>query len=123
LVKVSINRYISKRIETIKNDVKTNTQKLRGKTLKNLEEIFAIAGKIAHGKIKHQRINGKIVPITLNQRRRWLLVAAHATETIKTVATNFDEQEIHAKLQELERIINETETEARKKMKNSRNSS
>jgi hypothetical protein len=37
-------------------------------------------------------------------------VAAHAAEAIKSVATNFDEQEVNAKLQELERIVDEAIT-------------
>jgi methionyl-tRNA synthetase len=121
LVKISVNRYVLQRIEKIRKDVEANTQRLRGKTRNYLEEIFIMAAKIARGKIKHQRINGKMVPITLNQRRRWLQVAAHAAETIKSVATNFDEQEIHTKLKELERIVDETKT--RKRTKNSRNES
>jgi hypothetical protein len=53
LVKVSINRFVSRRIETIRNEVKAETQRLRGKMLDKLEEIFKIAAKVARGEIKH----------------------------------------------------------------------
>ena len=110
MVKVSINRYVSKRIETIKKEVKANTQRLRDKTLKNLEEIFTMAGKIARGKIGHQRIDGKMVPISLKQKRKWVRVAACVAQTMNKITSNIDEQEIYAQLNELERLINETKT-------------
>ena len=72
MVKVSVNRFVSNRIDTIRNEVKTETQRLREKTVNRLEEIFKAAAKVARGEIRHQRINGKMVPIRLNQRKRWL---------------------------------------------------
>ena len=45
MVKVSVNRYVSRRIKTIRKEVETNIQKLKEKTLKNLEEIFTMAAK------------------------------------------------------------------------------
>ncbi len=107
MVKVSVNRYVSDRIDTIRKNVENDIQKLRKKTLKNLEEIFTMSSHVTRGKIKHQRINGKMVPVTLRQRRRWLLVAGCAAKTVKMVATNLDEQEIKTQLNELERLINQ----------------
>jgi hypothetical protein len=68
LVKVSVNRFVSSRIETIRNNVKVEIQRLRNRTLDRLEEIFKVAAKVAKGEIRHQRINGKMVPISLKQR-------------------------------------------------------
>ena len=107
MVKVSVNRYILRRVETIRKEVETNTQKLRCKTIKNLEEIFNAAAKIARGETKHQRTNRKMVPITLRQKRRWRLVAACAAQTIRMVASNLNEKEIHAQLTELEKLVKE----------------
>jgi len=96
-----------RRVETTRKEVEANTQKLRDKTIKNLEEIFNAASKIARGETKHQRINRRMAEITLRQRRRWLLVAGCAAQTIKMVAINLDEKEIKAQLNELERLINQ----------------
>ena len=107
LVKVSVNRFVSRRIETTRKEVKANTQKLRKRTLKNLEEIFRAAARVARGEVKHQRSDGKMVPISLNQRRRWASVSAYAAQTMNSVASNLDEREIHVQLDELQRLVNE----------------
>jgi hypothetical protein len=110
LVKVSVNRFASKRIETIRNEVKTETQRLRMKTINRLEEIFKIAAKVGRGQIRHRRINGKMLPISLNQRRRWVTVVKQIVITMNSIASNFHEKEIHAQLNELESLINEAQT-------------
>lgn len=88
MVKIPVNRYITRRIATTRKEVEASTQKLRTKTLKNLEEIFKAAAKIARGEIKHQRTNHKMVRITLRQKRRWLLVAGHTAQIIKNITNN-----------------------------------
>jgi len=110
LVKVSVNRFVSSRIMMMRNEVKAYTQRLRGKTLNKLEEIFKVAAKVAKGKIRHQRINGKMAPISLKQRRRWVHIAEHIAKTMNSIASNVDEKEIHTQLNELERLINEAQT-------------
>jgi hypothetical protein len=110
LVKVSVNRFVSSRVEIIRNEVRAETQRLRKRTLNKLEEIFKVAAKVARGEIRHQRINGKMVPISLNQRRRWVSVAKHIVLTMNGIVSNFDEQEIHAQLNKLERLVNEAKT-------------
>lgn len=114
MVKVSINRFVQLRIATIRREVETETQKIRGKTLKNLEEIFNAATRIARGDVKHQRADGKMVPITLNQRRMWVHVATHAAKTMNSIASSFNEQEINNQLDELENLVNEANTKSRK---------
>jgi len=115
MVKVSVNRFVSRRIETTRKQVKNGAQKLRKRTLKNLEQIFRTAAQIAKGETKHQRSNGKMVPITLNQRRQWARVAAHAAQTMNSVASNIDEREINAQLDELERLVKETNAKPKKR--------
>ena len=107
MVKVSVNRFASSRIETIRNEVKTQIQRLRTKTLNRLEEIFKVAAKVGRGEIRHQRINGKMVSISLKQRRRWVAVAKQIVITMNSIASNFDEQEIHTQLNKLESLVNE----------------
>ena len=112
MVKISVNRYVSRRIDEARKEAEASTQKLRKNTLKHLKEIFLISARVAGGEVKHQRIHGKMVRITLNQRRRWLLVAGQAAKTIKNVATNIDEQEIYIQLDKLARLVNEANTKA-----------
>ena len=111
MVKIFVNRYVSRRIIIIRREIETNTQKIRERTLKNLEEIFRMAARIAKGEIKRQRIKGKMVQISLNQRRRWLRVAEYTAKIIKNIASNIDEKEIYAQLDELGRLVNEANTE------------
>jgi hypothetical protein len=92
----------------IRNEVEEKTQRLRGRTLNRLKEIFNVAVKVARGEIRHQRINGKMVPISLNQRRRWASVAARVAQIMNSVASNFDEREINVQLDELQRLVDET---------------
>ena len=110
MVKVSVNRFISTRIKTIRNEVKADTQRLREKTLEKLEEIFRVAAKMARGEIKHQRIKERMAPIRLDQRKRWFRVAEHTAHTMNIVAINIDEKEINTRRDELERLINEAQT-------------
>jgi truncated hemoglobin YjbI len=107
LVKVSVNRFLSSRIITIRNEVNADTQRLRQKTLNKLEEIFRVTARVARGEIKHQRINHKLVRITLRQRRKWLLIAEQTVKTINNIADNFDEQQINLQLNELEKLVKE----------------
>jgi len=41
LVKVSFNRFVSSRVVTIRNEVEAENQRLRGKTLNKLEEMYS----------------------------------------------------------------------------------
>lgn len=108
MVKISVNRFVSRRVEKVRKEVEVSTQRLREKTLKHLEEISRMAARVARGEVRHRRIDGKMVRITLNQRRRWLHVAEQAAETINNIATNIDEQEFYLQLDELERLLNDT---------------
>ena len=110
MVKVSVNRFVSRRIETTRKEVEANTQKLRKRALKNLEEIFRAAERIARGEMKHQRSERKMVPISLNQRRRWVSVATYVAQIMNSVASNLDEREINVQLHELQRLVNEANT-------------
>ena len=112
MVKISVNRYVSRRVDKVRKEVEVSTQRLREKTLKHLEDIFRMAARVAGDEVKHQRIHGKMVRITLNQQRRWLLVAGQAAKTIKNVATNIDEKEIYVQLDKLARLVNEANPKA-----------
>jgi hypothetical protein len=118
LVKVSVNRFVSRRLEEIRKEVEAESKRLRENTLNRLEEIFNVAAKVARGEIRHQRINGKMAPIKLNQRKRWLRVAKHIALTMNSIASNIDEKEIQAQLNELERLVNEAKTTDQSQIEN-----
>ncbi len=107
MVKVSANRFVLRRIEKTRKEVETSTQMLRDKTLKNLKEIFTAASRVAKGQVKKQRIDRKMVPVSLRQRRSWLLVAGHTAKMIKKIAENFDEKEVKLQLDKLEKLVEE----------------
>ena len=47
MVKISVNRFVSRRVEKVRKEVEVSTQRLREKTLKDLEEIFTMAARVA----------------------------------------------------------------------------
>ena len=65
MVKVSVNRFVSRRLEEIRKEVEAESQRFRENTLNRLEEIFDVAAKVARGEIRHQRISEKIASKTL----------------------------------------------------------
>lgn len=105
MVKVSVNRYVHRRVEAARKEVEAQTKKIRNRCIRNLEEILKMAARMARGEIQRRRIKGKMTRVTLRQRKRWLSVAEHAAETISSIATNINEREIYAQLDELQRLI------------------
>ncbi len=105
MVKVSVKRYVSRRVEIIREEVKVGVEKLRRKTLRRLHEIFQAAAKVAGGDVKHQRVKGKMIRIGVGQRYKWLQIARYAVEMMDSIKENFDEMRINAQLKELERLL------------------
>lgn len=120
MVKVSVNRFVSTRVEAIRNDVEADIRRLRKRTISRLEEVFNVAAKVARGRIGHQRVNGKMTAIGLVQRKRWFRVAEHAALTIKSIASNVDEKEIRSRLNELKRVVDEAKFIEQSRSKNNR---
>jgi len=100
-------------MKTLRIEVEADTRRIREKALNILEEIFKAAARMAKGEIEHQRRNGKMVHVNLKERRMWLRLAEQAAQTIKVIASNFNEQEVNHQLTELEKLINEINTESR----------
>ncbi len=110
MVKVSINRFVLRRVEKVRREVEVAARRLREKMLKDLEEVFETSARVARGEVVRRRIDGRMVRITLEQRRKWLRVAEKAAKIIESVSINIDEREIYAQLDELSRLINEANT-------------
>jgi hypothetical protein len=79
---------------------------MRGKTLRNLEELFNMAKTLA-----------KDDKVKLSARQKWAHIAAYLAQVINSVATGFDEKEIDVQLSELEKLVDEVKA----KTKNGRN--
>ncbi|MBS7612234.1 hypothetical protein KEJ27_08570 [Candidatus Bathyarchaeota archaeon] len=112
MVKVSINRFVLRRVERVRRDVEVAAQRLRKKMLRDLEEVFEMSARVVRGEVERRRIDGRMARITLDQRRKWLRVAEKAAKIIENISINIDEQEIYTQLDELSRLINEADTKA-----------
>jgi len=120
LVKVSVNRFVSTRVEAIRNDVNADIRRLRKRTINRLEEVFNVAAKVARSRNGHQRINGKMTAIGLVQRKRWFRVAEHTALTMKSITPNVDEKEIQSRLNELKRLVDEAKAIEQSRSKNNK---
>ena len=123
MVKVSVNRFVSTRVEAIRNDVEADIRRLRKRTINRLEEVFNVAAKVARCRTGHQRVNGKMTSIGLVQRKRWFRVAEHAALTMKSIASNVDEKEIRSRLSELKRAVDEAKFTEQSRSKNNKQTS
>ena len=120
MVKVSVNRFVSTRVEAIRNDVNADIRRLRKRTINRLEEVFNVAAKVARSRNGHQRINGKMTAIGLVQRKRWFRVAEHTALTMKSITPNVDEKEIQSRLNELKRLVDEAKAIEQSRSKNNK---
>lgn len=101
---------VSRRIFQLRSTLKVDTQQLRVKTLRQLEQLFETASAIARGQIQWQQVNGKNQAITLKHRQMWARVAAYIAQIMNNIANGFDEKQIDEDLIELQRIVNEANT-------------
>ena len=120
LVKVSVNRFVSTRVEAIRDYVEADIRRLRKRTLNRLEEVYNMAIKVAKGRIGHQRIDGKMTTIGLIQRKKWFHVAEHAALTMASIVSNVDEKEIRVRLNELKILVDEARAIEQPRNKNNR---
>ena len=112
MVKISRNSMVIRRIAKLKKDVNIDTQRLRGKALKSLEELFNLATKMAKGQVKVKK-GKKTKEITLKQRQIWARIAAYIAQIINSICAGFDERQINKDLDELERLVNEARAKAK----------
>jgi len=103
---------ILNRIERARRIVKTDTQKIRLKLLKTLEEIYSMAERIARGEQQHLVVDGKPVRVTLKMRRDWVRIAAYTAQVMNRIADSFDEREIDEFLAMLRREVDEITAKA-----------
>ncbi|MEM1581904.1 MAG: hypothetical protein QXK89_05270 [Candidatus Bathyarchaeia archaeon] len=107
MVKVSVNRFVHQRVNKARREVEACASRFRRKVFKSLEDIFVTAGMMAKGEIKHQRVNGKMVKVSLAERQIWLRIAEQAAEAMRSLADNVDEKEIQTRLNIIEMLLKE----------------
>ncbi len=106
-MKISPKIAVLNRIERMRRIVETDTQRIRLKMIKMLEEIFNMASAIAKGEVQYQTVDGKPVRVTLKQRQMWVRVAAYTAQVMNTIASSFDEREIDEMLKTLRGMVDE----------------
>jgi phage terminase Nu1 subunit (DNA packaging protein) len=111
--KISCNLMFLRRVATLKQSIKIDTQELRSKTIRNLEQLFDLAVTFAKGEIKTQTEKGKTVKVTLKQRQMWARIAAYIAQILNSIAAGFDEKQIDVQLDELERLVGEAKAKAK----------
>ena len=113
--KTSRKMMIVQRVWKLKRRIKVDTQRMRGKALKNLEELFILAVALAKGEVKTQTEDGEVQKVTLRQRQKWARVAAYIAQIMNSLAEGFDEREIDVQMDDLERLVNEAKAKAEAK--------
>jgi hypothetical protein len=99
---------VSRRVARIRKEVHLDTQKIRRKTVRKLEEIFKIAAEYATGKIKNVTDeDGKPRLLTVPEKQFWARIAAYSAQIINNISKGFDERQIDEDLDNLARMLNE----------------
>ena len=62
---------VARRIFQLRRTFEVDTQRLRNKAVKGLEDLFDMASAFAKGTYKFQYAQGKREPITMKQRQMW----------------------------------------------------
>jgi len=106
---------ILRRVAKLREKVKVDTQRMRAKWMKSLEEIFNFAASLAKGEFKTQTVNGETVKVSMKQRQIWARIAAYTAQIMNSIAQGFDEREIDAQLDELERLVSEAKAKTKTK--------
>ena len=98
MVKISVNRFVSRRVEKVRKEVEVSTQKLRKKTLKHLEEISRTSARVAKDEIRkhvHFHIDTGASTTTLLDKDTYYL--GINTRNLKSVIPEAVYKEITAK--------------------------
>lgn len=100
---------ISTRVARLRERVELDTQRVRKNTLDSLEDIFNLAVSVAKGDVQTQKVGKSQVRLTLKQRQFWARIAAYVAQVMNSIAHGFDERDLDAQLDELERLVDEAQ--------------
>jgi hypothetical protein len=97
------------RLNKTRRILHVDTQRLRGRIILQLEQIFHIASGYARGSIsKMIDKDGKARSLTVVERQHWAKVAAYSAQVINSLANGLDERQIDKDLDKLEELLNKT---------------
>ena len=98
---------VARRFFQLRRTFNLDTQRLRNKAVRGLEDLFDMASAFAKGTYKFQYADGKREPITMKQRQIWARIATYAAQVMNTIAQGIDERQIDKDLAKLEMLVNE----------------
>jgi len=105
--RVSRKTQVARRFSQVRKTFQVDTQRLRVKAVKGLEELFDLAKAFAQGTYKFQYAQGKREPVTMKQRQMWARIAAYSAQIMNTIANGIDDRQIDKDLALLEKLVNE----------------
>lgn len=108
--KIGRKTQVSRRFFQFRKRFDVDTQQLRTKAIKRLEELFNLSSDFARGTYKFQYTNGKREVLTVKQRQMWARIAAYVAQIMNTIANGIDERQIDKDLALLEKLVNEATT-------------
>jgi len=98
---------VERRICRLQQTVKVDTQGLRNKWIRELDDLFDMATSIAKGKVAQQQVGDKLQSITPKERQMWAQVSANIGLVMGNLAKGFDETKFNEDLAECERLMDE----------------
>ncbi|MGD0644321.1 MAG: hypothetical protein ABSA75_05390 [Candidatus Bathyarchaeia archaeon] len=110
-VQINSKKRVSGRVGQLRRIMHVDTQHVRRKMIRRLEEIFKISADYARGKV--DRVideDGKERPLTIAERQFWARIAAYTAQIINNVAKGIDERQIDRDMDQLEEMLNKTKT-------------
>ena len=104
--RLTVKMRVSRRVAKIRRTVNVDTQQLRKKTVRMLEDIFKIAADYARGKVgRVTDEDGNVRELTIPERQFWARIAAYTAQIINTIARGIDERQIDQDLDKLEVML------------------
>jgi len=113
MARLSCHKKIILQLTKLKRTVELDTQRIRSKSIKSLEELFDLACSLAKGQVKTQVVDGKQLKVTIKQRQMWARIAAYTAQIMNSVMAGFDEKQIDTQLDELEKLVDEAKTKTK----------
>jgi hypothetical protein len=97
------------RLSKMRRILHIDTQRMRGRIIVQLEDVFHIAVSYSRGKMsKVVDKDGKERPLTVAERQLWARIAAYTAQIINNIANGLDERQIDKDLDKLEEMLNKT---------------
>jgi hypothetical protein len=102
------------RLNKMRRILNIDTQRLRGRIIVQLEEIFHIASGYARGRVSRIVDNdGKERSLSISERQNWARIATYSAQIINSIANGIDERQIDKDLDKLEEMLNKTSTKVK----------